>query len=479
MSLIICGASGALALALGLALWLGPGNEPARAPLSQANGAAGQQEAPAPRPERKASENGQGNRGSGDQQPSPRPAPRPRGAETMADLVGVRDHTPAHVSTVTGKLTAARRAMWSRDLAAAHQHVDAADRQAQTPTERDETQRLGELLDALEAFWTAVRHGAERLEAADELHLGDRPVLVVEADAERLIIRDAGQNFTYPMQDLPSEVALALATRTTPQGHPTTNLWVGAFLAVDKRGDRQEARTRWQQAGEEGNALLPELALAPPPEPPQAEPKAPSPAVPGAMIDAPPQSPLPAPVDDPPVASPPVDRAPLPDAGTLGPAEKLVQELFQDDLEAARTPESKRALSRRLLDVARDTNDDPAACYVLCRIARDLAVEVGDPDAFCPVIDELDRRFEVDGLAMKAEAFNESWRSPTAAPYRPALAEQSLGLLSSAIQAKQYEAAQQFLRVAQYGARATKNYQLLRQLDEQARQINASLRSNP
>jgi hypothetical protein len=392
----------------------------------------------------------------------------------MADLMGPPDQTPADAGTVTGKLGAARRAMWSRDLVAARRHVDAALRQAQTSTEEEETERLGKLLESLEAFWAAVRQGLARLEGAEELRLGDRRVLVVEADPERLIIRDAGRNVTYAIQNLPQQLALALAMRSLPKGHPTTHLHLGSFLAVDKRGDRDAARTRWQQAGPEGKPLLLELTLAPAPEPPQPEQPSPSPVLPEGMDDLPSRSPFPASVERPPDASPPVERAAIPDAGALAPAEQLVQELFQDDLKGARTAEAKKALSARLFDVARQTDDDPAACYVLCRIARDLAVAVGDPDSFCPVIDELDRRYEVDGLAMKAEAFTEAWRSPSAAPYRPALARQSLDLLQAAIEAKHHAAAEQFLRVAQYGARAAKDYQLIRQLEEQARQIKAA-----
>lgn len=485
-SLIVCGAAAALALALGLALWLAPGDEPGRASSSPADRqrqlpvGPDHQATSSSRPERNASGNRRGNPGgrkdgrTGSLSPD-RPR-RPRGPETMADLMGTGDDTPADAGTVTGKLAAARRAMWSRNLGAARRNVDAALQQARTSTERDETQRLGKLLGSLEAFWAAVREGMRRLEGAEELCLGDRRVLVVEADQRRLIVRDAGRNVTYAIEDLPRQLALALAMRALPNGQPATNLYLGSFLAVDKRGDRQEARRRWQQAGPEGTALVPELALAPPPELSQPEQPAPSPVLPSGMDNVPPPSPPPASMMRPPTEPPPVERAPVPEAGALAPAEQLVEELFEDDLKGARTAEAKRALSQRLFDVARQTDDDPAACYVLCRIARDLAVEVGDPDSFCPVIDELDRRYQVDGLAMKAEAFAEAWRSPSAAPYRPALARQSLDLLQAAIEAKRYAAAEQFLRVAQSGARAAKDYQLIRELEEQARQIKASLR---
>jgi hypothetical protein len=201
--------------------------------------------------------------------------------------------------------------------------------------------------------------------------------------------------------------------------------------------------------------------------------------LPGADQPVPPQSPDLGTIEAPPVAAGSVDRAPVPESSAQAQAEALVRELFQDDLDRAKTAEAKKALSEKLFEVARETNDDPAACYVVLTMARDLAVAVGDPGSFCPIIDELARRYEVDALAMKAEAFAEAWRSPAAAAHRSALGRQSCDLLEAAIEAGQYTAAEQLLRVAQSGARAAKDYARLRELEELARQISAAPRPGP
>ena len=289
-SLILCGASAMLALVLGSALWLTPGNGPTEARSGQANGRRPTANGPArpgassSEPQPNAPDTGRPDRdGAGSEGGKPlRPTRRLRGPETMGDLMGTPDPTPADAATVTGNLAAARRAMWSRDLAAARRSLQAALQQARTATEREETERVGKLLESLEAFWAAVRQALARLEGAEELRLGDRRVLVVEADLERLIIRDAGRNVTYAIQHLPQQLAVALAMRTLPRGQPATSLHLGSFLAIDKYGDRREARFRWERAGDEGKALLPELALAPPPEPapPLIQHSSPSPAHP-------------------------------------------------------------------------------------------------------------------------------------------------------------------------------------------------------
>ena len=191
---------------------------------------------------------------------------RPRGPETMADLMGQPDDGTIDMNTVTGKLSAARLGMASRNLLAARTHVESAARAARTPTERLAVTRVQKLLGSLETFWDAVRQAAQRLESGEELLFGDAMIMVVEWEDDRLTVRAVGQNRSYTMETMPSQLAVVLAERRLPRGQPSTDLHIGSFLAIDSRGDRHEARTRWQRAGSEGQALMPELSLAPPTE---------------------------------------------------------------------------------------------------------------------------------------------------------------------------------------------------------------------
>jgi len=478
LSLAVCGMAAGLASILGLMVWLSSNDAPATAsvdepPLTASSGASDTAtnardpaRASAPRAAKNAS-------GGGRTKPisSSRPvtAVRPRGPETMADLMQASDDTTIDANTITGKMAAARRAMWSRDLDTAGKHVEAAHPMARTPTERDEVGRVSALLDSLSAFWLAVGEAASRLEGADELDLDGTIVLVVEASPEELTVRVAGRNLTYAVGDLPGPLAVALAERRLPRGRATTDLSIGAFLAVDARGDRVSARTRWEQAGPGGKALLAELTLAPPL---RAHEAAGSPPVAGGKLN---DTPLGGQPDD--AQKPPLfDRAPVPKADALTRAEAQIRDLFNDDLDGAKTAEEKKAVADRLFDVAVQTDDDPAAVYALCRIARDMAVDAGDPQSFCRIIDELDRRYLVDALAMKAEAVATAWRSHNEADVRTALARQSLELLGPAMAAKHYTAAAEFVRAAQFGARGAKDYALVRELEQKEREIKASMR---
>ncbi|HUT92094.1 MAG TPA: hypothetical protein VMY37_21550 [Thermoguttaceae bacterium] len=497
-SLIVFGMAAALALALGLALWSSPTDDPERrassdhgqdrqvADTTEAADGPARQQAPS-RPSEMASSHpfvstpsrSGRNRPAGDRatrSPSsePRVPWRPRGPETMADLMSTGDDTAIDVRTVTGRLAAARRAMWSRDLAAARRHVEAAVEAARTPTERTEVERVRKLFESLEAFWGAVHKALGQLESGRELRVGDSMAIVVEARREQLTVRAAGRISTYRIAELPQKLAVALAQQVLPKGQPTTDLHVGSFLAVDVDGDRHEARTHWDRAGADGKDLLLELALALPVRVARTGELVRSPLLlpdgtNGASLSAEP---------DASVEPPPAPRRSVPDDAALARAERLIQELFQADIDNARTGRQKRALAEKLFDIACQTDNDPAAHYVMCRIVRDLAVDVGDPDPFCRYIDEMDRRYEIDALGMKAAAFTNAWRSKNAPPYRTALARQSLQLLDAAVAAKHYPAAAQLVRVAEHGAKAAKDYALAREIEARARQIEASLQDD-
>jgi len=401
-------------------------------------------------------------------------ARRPRGPETLADLMNQGDDGPPDTSTVTGMLAAARGAMVGSDRAAARRHVEAALDAARSSTERAEARRVEKLLRSLELFWKAVRTEVGQLEGGEELQFDDAMAIVVEADNREILIRAFGRNRRYAVDALPAKLAIALARRRLPRKDWATELHVGSYLAVDPRGDRHEARMHWERAGAEGKSLLPELALLPSPQvtqaetPPTASPTdKPAPATPAdgpaGVADGP----------KPPVAR----RVAVPDENARSRAEAQVRDVFRNDFSRARSIADKKLLARKLFDAAGQTADNPAARYAMYRLARDLAVEVGDPDSICRVVDEMSRHYRIDALGMKAEGVATAWRSAQDVTYRLALVRHALELLDAAEGAKNYAAADRVVGVAISGARAAKDYRLVRQLEDRARQIKASLRT--
>lgn len=67
---------------------------------------------------------------------------------------------------------------------------------------------------------------------------------------------------------------------------------------------------------------------------------------------------------------------PIPDAAAITTAGADIQEVFADDLKAARKPADKAALARKMIDTTRGSR--PAARYALLVQARELAIVAGD-----------------------------------------------------------------------------------------------------
>src|SRR6516165_6481138 len=95
-------------------------------------------------------------------------------------------------------------------------------------------------------------------------------------------------------------------------------------------------------------------------------------------------------------------KAPVPAKAAQDKALKLVLEVFQDDLTAAKEPAAKVKLAAELLQQGRDTKDDPTLRYVLLQQARDLATAGSDANLAFTAIDEMGRSFVVDALSAKA-----------------------------------------------------------------------------
>jgi hypothetical protein len=353
---------------------------------------------------------------------------------------------------------------------------------ARSNTEKAEADRVRRLFDAWLSLWVRARDAFGGLRSGQEIVVGDTRVAVAGVEGHLVIVRAAGKNRMYTLQDMPWKLAVALAEPKLPADPAARNLHVGAFLAVDAYGNREEARRRLAEAGPPGEALLAEVDAAPPvkehapqPDRPYAGPLMSEVPGPGevATAGAGPSPQEPARPDEP--VEP--DKLPVPDVQAQIRADEEVRAALEADFREARDAQGRAELVRKLLARADGTGDDPVKRFTLLRIARELAVEVGDPQLIGRTIDETARHYRIDALQLRADAIAQAWRSEEAVRHRPALYQESLGLLETALQQKHYAAADRLVAVATQGAKAAKNFALVRKLEEQERTIRAELRS--
>ncbi len=103
-------------------------------------------------------------------------------------------------------------------------------------------------------FRKAIEAATSEMEAASSFQVGSSTTVgVVETFPDKIILRVAGMNRTYPFQDLPIGLAVAIADFKLEQIRPVSLVVKGAYVAVDKRVDSEQldkAKAWWQEAEE-------------------------------------------------------------------------------------------------------------------------------------------------------------------------------------------------------------------------------------
>ncbi len=164
-------------------------------------------------------------------------------------------------------------------------------------------------------------------------------------------------------------------------------------------------------------------------------------------------------------ATPPVSTGlpAVPDAGAQEQANKLLRQLFGAEIDAARTPQAKVELARKLLQQGIDSRDDPAGRYVLLTKAKELAIAVGDPALAMQAVDEITRSFRIDGTALSVEALTALSKLSLNPNLSKALAEATAAALDGAIAADKFEAAKPLVTIGVAASKKTKDAELIRQ----------------
>ena len=165
---------------------------------------------------------------------------------------------PAQVERFAAELLKARQALGKREFRQAIDRIDAAEKIAVSDKQQQLVAGFRALTTYVEGFWDAVREGPKGLEKAGELKIGNSFVSVVEVGPGHLLIREAGENRRYLVDQLPAKLAVAIAQNWFDD-RPDNKLYVGAFYFVGPPIDVSEAKRLWQEAAAAGvdvNGLL-------------------------------------------------------------------------------------------------------------------------------------------------------------------------------------------------------------------------------
>jgi hypothetical protein len=421
-----------------------PGKEPGKAPkqntLARQDSPAKQTPASKPKPQ----PNSKPKTGS-PENPAPKPGPEekpnPKGKPEPVENPKPKEKPkppldPAKQAALKQALEYARIALSEHDLAAAEQHLNTAGANAQSPEDQAAVERLRTLRGYLEQFWEGIRSSVAELESGEELVIGNTRIAVVEASRDRLIVKATGRLHTFqiPGPGIPPSLVTVLADRWFAK-KPSSKVFLGAFLAVDPKGDRQRARQLWEEASRAGvdlGGLFQELDQFGRGGPSGGSPKVQK-------------------------AAPPADGA------KIKQAKELIRQTYQKEYDRADTPVEKPQLARKLLEDAPGTNDNPTARYVMFREARDLAIAAGRATVACEAIDGMARFYAVDPLALKLGALGEAAEAARTLSAHKEVAQSGLALVEPAIEAKRLDEAVRLAKLAVEAARKARSAPMLKE----------------
>ncbi|HWE04789.1 MAG TPA: hypothetical protein VG326_20455 [Tepidisphaeraceae bacterium] len=153
---------------------------------------------------------------------------------------------------------------------------------------------------------------------------------------------------------------------------------------------------------------------------------------------------------------PPIDvnLKPIPSADIREKSSKLVDQVYGDDLAAAKTPAEKAALAKKMLGAVGTLGDHDGDRFVLLGRSADLAVEALDMNTAMAAIDAAAREFKIDALKIKARALDVLASNLTPNQDQQALVRQLDGVIDSAIRADRFDIAAYVVHAAQIAAKS-------------------------
>lgn len=169
--------------------------------------------------------------------------------------ISIKPQTPEEKAAVARSLAAARSALAERNRAKVEEQLNLAMLEASSSEGLKTIDRMRTLEESVKEFWHAVAESCKGLKSVDELEIDGKRMVVIDADTEHLSVRADGQVRDYKLEKLPTNMALYLAEQWLQPNDPSSKVVLGAFLAVDPKGDRQQARVLWEEAAGQGSEV--------------------------------------------------------------------------------------------------------------------------------------------------------------------------------------------------------------------------------
>ena len=182
--------------------------------------------------------------------PDPKPEPEPKPPTPLS---------AAELASLKMSLTNARQALFDRDFKRSATEIKKADMLVRFPAQLAALERLQQLKLYAEAFQMQLRQAIQGLEGGSEIKISSTTVLaVVEVKQDSLILRVAGTNRTYLIDELRPGIAVAIIKQSYDLNEPSTWAILGAYIGTLRTADEDDlakAAEYWQDAIKRGAKL--------------------------------------------------------------------------------------------------------------------------------------------------------------------------------------------------------------------------------
>ena len=150
---------------------------------------------------------------------------------------------------------------------------------------------------------------------------------------------------------------------------------------------------------------------------------------------------------------PDLSPLPVPDEAARRQASERVRDMFQGEIDNARTSAEKSAVAKNILRQAGDLDDDPAVRYVMLETCGALAKEAADATTAMGAVNMTARYYSVDAWSAKANMLADLSKVARQSLQHWTVAQQALGLAQKAVEAGQFDTAARLgeLAVAEAG----------------------------
>ncbi len=165
-------------------------------------------------------------------------------------------------------------------------------------------------------------------------------------------------------------------------------------------------------------------------------------------------------------------KSPIPAEDAQAQATKLIREIYATEYGEAKTAEKKRALAKKMIDKGVQSKEDAASQYVLFKTASDIAAQEGDYESAFQAIEQMDRLFQVDILALKARVLAKVAKATREPSQNKSVAEQAVGLIEDALAVDKVDVASELSKVALAAAGKAKDASLLKKIQPRKKDID-------